>query len=382
MSGGTISLERYRERLEQARNAATRAAALLIGAGPDLRWLIGYEAMPLKRLTMLVISPDRVPTLVVPRLEAGAASAARGVAGGLVELRTWTETEVATDLVASLVPQARPSLLLVSDRLPAAFLLGLRRALPTADFGLASTALGELRAAKDADEVALLRRAAYAADRALLGVAGGRLVGRSERDVAREVRERLVAEGHDEAAFWIVGSGPNSASPHHEASDREIRPAEPIVLDIGGRIEGYGSDITRTIWVTGGDPAGEPEADFRQLYEVLRAAQSMATAAVAPGVPCEAIDAAARQPIEAAGYGEAFFHRTGHGIGLEGHEDPYIVVGNTTRLAPGHAFSVEPGIYLEGRYGARIEDIVVCSADGPDSLNQAPRELLVVSGLG
>jgi Xaa-Pro aminopeptidase len=233
---------------------------------------------------------------------------------------------------------------------------------------------------KDADEVALLRLAAEAADRVVDQIAAGRLVGRTEADVSREVRERLVAEGHHEAHFAIVASGPNSASPHHDASDRVIRAGEPIVLDIGGTLGGYGSDITRTLWVTGGDPANGPDAEYRRLFAVLQSAQAKATRAVRPGVPCEAIDAAARDVIAGEGYGEAFIHRTGHGIGLEGHEEPYLVSGNGEALGEAMAFSIEPGIYLGGRYGARIEDIVVCGPDGPIALNEAERDLRVVPG--
>ncbi len=159
-----------------------------------------------------------------------------------------------------------------------------------------------------------------------------------------------------------------------------IQAGEPIVLDIGGRLSGYGSDITRTLWVTGGDPLLEPDDEFRHLFGVLRSAQERATAAVRPGVPCEEIDATARSIIDGEGYGEAFFHRTGHGIGLEGHEEPYLIAGNSEPLEAGMAFSVEPGIYLVGRYGARIEDIVVCGREGPDTLNEASRDLRVVHG--
>jgi Xaa-Pro aminopeptidase len=226
----------------------------------------------------------------------------------------------------------------------------------------------------------LLTLAAHAADRVVARIAAGPLVGRTESDVAREVREQLVAEGHDEAYFAIVGSGPNSASPHHDASERVIRAGEPIVLDIGGTLGGYGSDITRTLWVTGGDAALGPDERFRHLFNVLYQAQARGTAAVLPGVSCEAVDQAARRVIDDEGYGEAFFHRTGHGIGLEGHEDPYLVAGNDLPLREGMAFSVEPGIYLVGEYGARIEDIVVCGPDGPIVLNEAPRELYVVDG--
>jgi Xaa-Pro aminopeptidase len=268
----------------------------------------------------------------------------------------------------------------VSDTLLAMHLLRLQGARPHAGFEVASNVLRGLRMTKDADEIALLTLAAHAADRVVAAIAAGRLVGRTEADVAHEVQDRLIEEGHDLGLFAIVGSGPNSASPHHEASDRVIEAGEPIVLDIGGVLGGYGSDVTRTLWVTGGDPANGPDERFRHLFGVLHSAQAAATAAVAPGVACEAIDATARGIIDAEGYGEAFFHRTGHGIGLEGHEDPYLVAGNALLLGEGMAFSVEPGIYLVGEYGARIEDIVVCGPDGPIVLNEAPHELAVVDG--
>jgi Xaa-Pro aminopeptidase len=205
-------------------------------------------------------------------------------------------------------------------------------------------------------------------------------MGRSEAEVAREVRDRLVAEGHEHAEFWIVASGPNSASPHHEAGGRVIGAGEPVVIDIGGQLGGYGSDITRTVWVDGGDPARGPHSDFARLYAVLRDAQAAATAAIRPGIAAEEIDAVARDAIAAAGFGPNFIHRTGHGKGLEGHEDPYIVAGNAEPIEATMAFSVEPGIYLEGRFGARIEDIVVCGDHGPIVLNEMTRELLVVHG--
>jgi Xaa-Pro aminopeptidase len=385
-----IPAARYAERLAAARDrtAAEGLDALLVGVGADLRYLAGYEAMPLERLTLLVVpaGPGGRPTLVAPRLEATPARTCPAAAAGAVEVATWEETEDPMALVAALLGQApgRDAAdvrsVAVSDGLRAAFVLGLQRVLDGARFSLASGVLRQLRMRKDPDEVELLRRAAQAADRVVTAIAGGRLVGRTEADVAREVRERLVAEGHEQAEFCIVASGPNSASPHHDAGDRVIEAGEPIVIDIGGTLEGYGSDITRTAWVTGGDPTRGPDAAFRRLYGVLQEAQASATAAVRPGVPAEHIDAVAREIIDAAGFGPNFFHRTGHGIGLEGHEDPYLVAGNGEALGEGMAFSVEPGIYLEGRYGARIEDIVVCGESGPVVLNEVPRDLLVVPG--
>jgi Xaa-Pro aminopeptidase len=334
--------------------------------------------MPLERLTLLVLVPGRAPFIVVPRLERGAAEAGLRTP---VEIVTWDETDDPYALAVGGIGAVHGAQVAVSDTMLAMHLLRLQAALGRrVHTELASPVLRELRMRKDPDEIALLTLAAHAADRVVARIAEGRLIGRTEADVAREVRDALIEEGHDQGLFAIVGSGPNSASPHHEASQRVIRAGEPIVLDIGGTLGGYGSDVTRTLWVTGGDPANGPDERFRHLFGVLQAAQAAATAVVRPGVACEAVDATARRIIDAEGYGEAFFHRTGHGIGLEGHEDPYLVAGNDLPLEAAMAFSIEPGIYLVGEYGARIEDIVVCGEDGPIVLNEAPRELLVVNG--
>jgi Xaa-Pro aminopeptidase len=320
--------------------------------------------------------------VIVPRLERPAAEAGLRVR---VELVTWTETEDAHAIVAERVRRrsgasARALNVAVSDPLTAYHLLRIQDRLAGATWVSATSVLRTLRIVKDAEEIELLRLAASAADRVVDQIAAGSLVGRSEADVATEVRARLIAEGHESAQFAIVASGPNSASPHHEASKRVIQPGEPIVLDIGGTYGGYNSDTTRTLWVTGGDPALGPTEEFRHLFGVLQAAHAAATRAVRRGIAAEAIDRAARDVIDGEGYGEQFFHRTGHGIGLEGHEDPYIVAGNGDAIEPGMAFSIEPGIYLTGRYGARIEDIVVCGPDGATALNESARELRVVPG--
>jgi Xaa-Pro aminopeptidase len=378
----TIPAARYAERLAAARGLVVERdlGGLLVGVGADLRYLTGYAAMPLERLTMLVVSPAGPLTLIVPRLEAPPARACPAAAAGEVEVVTWDETDDAHEIAAGLLRAGHPRRVLVSEQLPAFHLLPLQARLPGVEIGLATEVLRELRMIKDADEVALLTLAAHAADRVVAAIAAGPLVGRTEADVAREVRERLVEEGHDRAAFWIVASGPNSASPHHDPGERTIAAGEPVLLDIGGPLCGYGSDITRVLWVTGGDPGKAPDPEYRALYDVLQGAQAAATAAVAPGVTGEQVDAVARQQIGGAGYGERFIHRTGHGIGLEGHEEPYLVAGNDEPLRPGMAFSIEPGIYLDGRYGARVEDIVVCGSSGPAVLNRQSRDLLVVDG--
>jgi len=373
----TIGPERYAERLRRAQELAVERGldGLLIGVGPDLAYLTGYRALALERLTMLVIGRGWPPALVVPRLEEAAAAA--GVRTD-IPILTWAETYDPYSLVFSQVAP-RHARLAVSDTLWASHLLRLQQVLRETRFEPASRVLRELRMRKDAEEIGLLRAAAHAADRVVAAIAAGPLVGRTESDVSREVRDRLVTEGHDEASFWIVASGPNSASPHHHPGDRRIEPGDPVVLDIGGTIAGYGSDITRTLWVTG-DRGREPDPAFRALYATLQTAQADAVEAVRPGVPAERVDAVARAVITEAGFGEQFIHRTGHGIGLEGHEDPYLVAGNEEPLDVGMTFSVEPGIYVEGRYGARIEDIVVCAESGPIVLNEAPRDLYVVRG--
>ena len=378
-----IPASRFGERLRAARTALRErgAAALLVGVGPQLRWLTGYAAMPLERLTMLVLPAGGPATLVVPRLERDPALRAPASAAGLLEIATWGETDDATAVVAGALPRgAEHGRLLLSDHLWALHTLRLQTRFAGATFGLATEALRELRAVKDADEIALLRAAGASADRVVDTVIRGRLVGRSEADVAREIRERLIDGGHQQADFAIVASGANSASPHHEASDRVLAAGEALVLDLGGVQDGYCSDTTRTAWLTGGDATLGPVPEFRGLYDVLQQAQLAATETVRPGVACEAIDVAARTVIDDAGWGDRFLHRTGHGIGLEVHEEPYIVAGNTEPLRNGHAFSIEPGIYLEGRYGARIEDIVVCGPAGADALNRTSRDLYVVAG--
>jgi Xaa-Pro aminopeptidase len=368
-------LQAMGERMDRVRSAMESAGleALLLSLGADLPWLTGYGAMPLERLTLLVLPSDAEATLVVPELEA---PRVREVPA-LYRLRPWSEHEDAFALGARLVGRRRS--LAVSDRMWAGALLALQDRLPDASWRAASSVTGPLRAVKDAAEKASLRAASAAADRVARDLQEGRipLVGRTEAEVSAELSRRLVEEGHDRVNFAIVASGPNSASPHHEPGDRVIGSKEMVVCDFGGSLSlgggpGYCSDITRTV-VT-----GEPSAEMAELYAVLVDAQARAVAAARSGVACQEVDHAAREPIAAAGYGPYFIHRTGHGIGLEEHEDPYLVAGNAAPLAPGHAFSVEPGIYLPGRFGARLEDIVLATADEPESLNHADHGLAVV----
>jgi Xaa-Pro aminopeptidase len=363
--------------------AAAGIGVLLLTPGPDLRYLIGYDAMPLERLTCLVVPAEGsglVPFMVVPRLELAAAQASP--AGGLdLEIVPWQENEDPYRLIAGRLGSpglgGEAAAFGVSDRMWAATLLRFRETLPgprglPVNTVLASRALRGMRMRKNAAEIAALREAGAAIDRVHARVAGWLRPGRTEREVGVDIAEAIVAEGHARTDFVIVGSGPNAASPHHELSDRVLGAGEVVVVDIGGTMpSGYCSDCTRTYAI------GEPPAEFAAYYPVLKSAQEAACAAVKPGITAEEVDAAARQPITAAGFGEWFFHRTGHGIGLETHEDPYIVAGNAEPLEPGMAFSVEPGIY-PGPHGARIEDIVICTDNGGERLNNVTRELIVV----
>jgi Xaa-Pro aminopeptidase len=360
------------ERLGRAQEAVAGSGlgAVLLTPGPDLRYVTGYDAKQLERLTCLVVPAAGESFLVVPRLELAAAQASP--AGDLgVEMVPWDETDDPYALVAGRLP-AGLARVGVGDRMWAVMALRFRAAMPGAEQVAAGTVLRELRIRKSAAEVEALREAGAAIDRVHALVPGLLKAGRTEREVGRDIAEAIVAEGHVVADFVIVGSGPNGASPHHELSDRVIQAGEPVVVDIGGTMpSGYCSDETRTYAV------GEAPADFRAYYDVLQEAQAAARAAVRPGVTPEAVDAAARDIITAAGYGEHFIHRTGHGIGLETHEDPYIVSGNTEPLEAGMAFSIEPGIY-PGAHGARIEDIVVCTPEGHESVNHVTRDLIVV----
>ena len=358
------------ERLRLAADATGAAGlgALLLTPGPDLRYVTGYDAQQLERLTCLALPAEGDPFLVVPRLELPAAQASPAGASGL-EMIAWDETDDPYELVAGrLGPVSSVGL---ADRMWAMMVLRFRTALPAARQGLASVALRDLRSRKSPAEVAALREAGAAIDRVHAAVPGWLRPGRTELEVAADVAAAISNEGHARTDFVIIASGPNAASPHHEPSGRVLRPGDAVVVDIGGTMpSGYCSDCTRVYAI------GSPPAEFTAYYEVLRDAQEAACAAVRPGVTAEAVNAAARTPITQAGYGPQFVHRTGHGIGLETHEDPYIVAGNAEPLAPGMAFSVEPGIY-PGPHGARIEDIVVCTEQGHERLNHVTRELVV-----
>jgi Xaa-Pro aminopeptidase len=375
-AGALVSIDRVH---------AARAVAAELGVdvvvltpGSDLRYLCGYDAHAMERLTALAVPRSGEPLLVVPRLEAPMVDA--GPAGALgLDVLAWDETDDAFALLAREVTArlgSVPARVAVGARTWAEHALGVHRALPGSALELATPVLDRLRMVKTPAEVEELAAAGAAIDRVHARMGEWLRVGRTEAEVGADIAAAILAEGHVGVDFTIVGSGPNGASPHHELSDRVVRAGELVVVDIGGETAtGYRSDCTRTYAV-----GGEPGAEVAEWYAVLQDAQEAAVAAVRPGVTAEQVDAVARDRITAAGWGEHFIHRTGHGIGLDTHEAPYLVAGNDLPLEAGMAFSVEPGIYLAGRAGARIEDIVVCTDEGVRVLNRGPRGLVVLPG--
>ncbi|MFF8322809.1 aminopeptidase P family protein [Streptomyces bobili] len=372
MTGRTparFTADDYRARMERAVRAAGDAglAGLLVAPGPDLVWLTGYAPpAATERLTLLLLTPDRDPVLVVPALEAPDAAAGAPA----LTLRDWTDGKD---------PYAATTALLdtggrygVSDNAWALHLLRLQKALPDSSYASLTEALPMLRAVKDAAELELMAAAGAAADATYEEIRKVPFAGRRESEVGADLAGLLRRFGHSQVDFTIVASGPNGANPHHEVGDRVIEHGDMVVLDFGGLKDGYGSDTSRTVHV------GEPTDEERRVHDLVREAQEAGFRAVRPGVACQEVDRAARAVIADAGYGEYFIHRTGHGIGVTTHEPPYMIEGEEQPLVPGMCFSVEPGVYLPGRFGVRIEDIVTVTEDGGRRLNDTTRELVIV----
>ncbi|MFD8790530.1 M24 family metallopeptidase [Streptomyces vinaceus] len=360
----------YAARMAAAAQSAADAglAGLLIAPGPDLAHLTGYRPADTERLTLLVLAAGREPVLVVPALEAPDAAGAPGAPA--LTLRDWTDGKDPYGITAPLLEGG--GRFGVSDNTWALHLLGLQRELPASSYAPLTEVLPMLRAVKDRRELDRLAAAGAAADAAYARILEVPFAGRRETDIAADLAALLREHGHSQVDFTVVGSGPNGANPHHEAGGRTITHGDMVVLDFGGLKHGYGSDISRTVHV------GEPGAEEQRVHDIVREAQRAASAAVRPGIACQDVDRAARAVITEFGYGERFIHRTGHGIGVTTHEPPYMVEGEEQPLVPGMCFSVEPGVYLPGRFGVRIEDIVTVTEDGGRSLNNAPRELAVV----
>ncbi|MFD5323291.1 aminopeptidase P family protein [Streptomyces sp. NPDC127092] len=367
-----FTTEDYRARMARAADSAAEAglAGVLVAPGPDLVYLTGYQPTAItERLTVLVIAPGQEPVLVVPTLEAPDAEKAAGAAA--LTLRDWTDGKDPYAVTAPLLDvDGRFG---VSDNAWALHLLGLQQTLPGTSYVSLTEALPMLRAVKDEHELARIAAAGAAADQAYAEILKVRFAGRKETEVAADLAALLLDFGHSQVDFTVVGSGPNGANPHHEAGDRTIEDGDMVVLDFGGLKHGYGSDTTRTVHV------GEPTDEERRVHDLVREAQQAGFEAVRTGAACQDVDRAARKVITDAGYGEYFIHRTGHGIGVTTHEPPYMIEGETRPIVPGMCFSIEPGIYLPGRFGVRIEDIVTLTETGTGHrFNNTPHEMAIV----
>ncbi len=372
MGAGGFAAADYAARMSRAADDAAAAGltGLLVTPGPDLVWLTGYRPTAItERLTLLVLRPDEQPCLLVPRLERPDAERAAG--SGALSIRDWADGDDPYSAAAPLLrPDGRYG---ISDSTWSMHLLGLQGRLPQSQYWSLTQRMPMLRAVKDGAELARLAAAGAAADATFRQIVTVRFSGRTETEVADDLARLLREYGHEQVDFTVVGSGPNGANPHHEAGERTIEIGDTVVLDFGGLRDGYGSDTTRTVTV------GEPSAEVQRVHDVVRQAQQAAFEAVRPGIACQDVDRVARAVIADAGYGEQFIHRTGHGIGVTTHEPPYMVEGETQRLLPGMCFSIEPGIYLAGRFGVRIEDIVTVTPDGGQRFNNTDHGITVVA---
>ena len=362
-----VYADRRRRAAEQA--AAAGLAGVLVTPGPDLRYFLGYTpSADTERLTLLAIPAHGDAVAVVPKLEAHDLEV--GAVGG-IEAVAWSDGEDEHAVAARLLsPDGRYA---ISDAAWALHVLGLQRTLPASSYAAVTTVLPMLRAAKSPEEVARLAAAGSGADAVFAEIVTRAFAGRRERDVAADLDALLRSHGHEQVDFTLVCAGENGADPHHEAGDRVIREGDMVVMDFGGLADGYGSDTTRTVHV------GEPTDEEQRVHDLVREAQQAGFDAVRPGAACQEVDRAARKVIKDAGYGEYFIHRTGHGIGVTTHEPPYMIEGEELPIVPGMCFSIEPGVYLPGRFGVRIEDIVTATEDGAGHrFNNTPHEMAIV----
>ena len=367
----------YAARCQRVREGLRAAGtdALLVGPSSDLFYLIGLNRPQSERLTLFILpaSEDEAPRLLLPGFETALAEPL----AHFFDLIPWEETESPFERFAASLPPSgtgQPLRLGVADKIFSHFLYRLQAAAPEAEFVPGGALLNPIRMVKEARELEYLTQAGAAADRSYLALLELALIGMSEAEVKRQLMTLLPEHGHDPGApsGAIVGVGENGASPHHHVGPRRIGPGDAIVVDFGSTVNGYWSDMTRSFHV------GPPSDEYRRVYDVVNETNQLAFEAVRPGVSAESIDAVARRQIIAAGYGDGILHRTGHGLGFDLHEAPYIVSGDTTILREGMVFSIEPGIYLKGRFGVRIEDIVTVTADGARRFNLSTHELQVL----
>jgi Xaa-Pro aminopeptidase len=363
----------FEERCQRTQKKMATGAVdwLFVPHSTDLKYLIGHAHRQSERLTLLMLPREGRPLMVLPTFE----TPQMENYATFFDLVGWQETENPIEKIGQAVGgSGAGQTVAIGDQLHSVFLLRIQSRLPDAHYLPGGDIVGQLRMIKDADGIANLRAAAEGADRSLAALFEQPLLEMTELDVIQFLHAQLLENGHESVGTGIVGAGANGAAPHHKTSERPLKGDEAVVVDFGGGLNGYRSDMTRTFHL------GKPSDEFRKVYEIVRAAQQKAFEAIRPGVTAESIDRVARQYIGEHGYGEYFLHRTGHGIGLDGHERPYIVEGDKTVLEKGMTFSVEPGIYLKGKFGVRIEDIVAVTEDGAERLNQFPRDLKIVNG--
>lgn len=355
----------YRQRLSrvQALVYERGLGGAIIGTGSELAYLTGSWTTSHERLTALVVPPAGDIRLLAPATDATALGPVAEEIG--IQLSTWRDGENPYVLAEKVCGSGR---IAVGSSLTADHVLRLQEV--AGDVVLATDVLAEAFMVKGTEEIEQLAFAAAAIDRVHDQVPDLLQAGRTEREVAADLDELILRE-HSRTDFIIVGSGPHGADPHHDYSDRVLEEGDPVVVDIGGTVgAGYHSDCTRTFVVGDKDKAS---AEFSRAYEVLRRAQADAVAAARPGMTAGDLDAVARGRINEAGYGSYFTHRLGHGIGLGLHEEPFIIARSEMVLQPGMVFSIEPGIYIPGKWGMRIEDIVVLEDGGARSLNATPK---------
>ncbi len=367
----------YTSRLEKLAGSlqASGLDALALNPGASLQYLTGLQFHLMERPVVAIFTPHSQPVIVLPELEM------LKVENAGLPLKAFPYPEQ-PDAWQGVFNAALRSLSLAGGRIgvepPQMRLLEfgfLQNAAAKADFPDASQVVSRLRICKQAAEVESMRHAVQVAQTALEATLPLVRMGMTEEELAGELVVQLLRHGSQpELSFSpIVSSGPNSANPHASPGSRKLSPGDLLVVDWGARVDGYISDLTRTFAI------GEVDEEFTKIARIVLQANEAGRAAGKPGVPCAAVDAAARQVIENAGYGAFFTHRTGHGIGMEGHEDPYMRGDNQQLLEPGMAYTVEPGIYLPGRNGVRIEDNVVVTSTGIDCLSDMPRQLRTIA---
>jgi D-alanyl-D-alanine dipeptidase len=370
LSATAFTTETYLARIAraQAEMKSQGVDTLILGPGADLIYLTGFHAHVSERLNLLVLHQSGTPDFVAPLFEVPVLG---DDPSAVAKLHTWSDGEDPAEIAAKCIGKPDGPIA-VGAVLASAFLIRLQQRVG-ATWIEGAPLLSQLRMLKDQAEIDALQAAASRTDAAWEEfVATASITGLTEVE-ARQILLDLTARHGVHDPHGICGSGPNSASPHHNAGDRRIQPGDSVVFDWGGTVNGYWSDVTRTVHI------GEPNEEYVRCYDLVRTANQAALDAMKPGTPLEQIDIAARTVIQNGGYGEYFLHRLGHGLGLEIHEDPYIVRGNQLPLAPGMVFSDEPGIYIAGKFGIRIEDSVLSTPEGGRRLNEATRDLKLMS---